>query len=197
MKIYRAISLNARTQGFGRENTNPDVLSIYEGMGMLGHNGWDWLAPTDSGLYFDCDINGIVTNVSEDSNGGRGIKIRTEDKDGIFQHRYWHLREANVRKGQIVETGDLIGWNDSTGKSTGPHLHRDLKPLTKIADGIYKNTYQNNGYFGAIEMAPYFQSIFVVDLMNNLKKKVGILAVLVSAYGKLIGLLKVVKTTNK
>ena len=90
----------------------------------------------------------------------------------------------------------MIGWNDSTGKSTGPHLHRDLNPLTKISDGNYKNTYQNNGYFGAIEMMPYFQSIFVVDLMNNLKKKVGILTALVNTYGKLIGLLKVAKKTK-
>ena len=64
--------------------------------------------------------------------------------------------------GQEVKCGDLLGLGDSTGLSTGDHLHFGLKPCNK--DGVSSN--EGNGYFGAIDPIPFYENIFVLDVLN-------------------------------
>ena len=47
--------------------------------------------------------------------------------DQTLETRYGHLSRFNVSLGQQVEQGDLIGWSGSTGLSTGPHLHFEIR----------------------------------------------------------------------
>ena len=172
MLIYRSIKTNHITQGFGRENTHDSLLPLYAGWGMKGHNGIDWLAKDGEPIYWDCfDCEGLVVKLSLEPNEGLGVVVRTEDKDGIFQHRFWHLKDINCKVGQILDSGTLIGHANSTGHSTGTHLHRDLKPLNKD----YKLTDPQNGYRGAISMDKYFKNIYIKAYVNNLKGQIGIL----------------------
>ena len=44
-----------------------------------------------------------------------------------MQTRYGHLSRLNVAEGQTVHKGDVIGFVGSTGRSTGPHLHYEVR----------------------------------------------------------------------
>lgn len=69
---------------------------------------------------------GTVTFVGGDSTLGLGWYVEIEHEDG-WQTTYAHLVEFAVDQGQHVSQGDVIGYNGSTGLSTGPHLHFEVK----------------------------------------------------------------------
>jgi murein DD-endopeptidase MepM/ murein hydrolase activator NlpD len=56
---------------------------------------------------------------------GYGISVVVDHHDGYFTH-YAHMSRDAVRIGQQVKAGDLLGYEGSTGDSTGPHLHFEV-----------------------------------------------------------------------
>lgn len=133
--------------------------SVYKYFGMAGHNGLDFPAKDWTPIY--ASLEGIVTELETERERGLGIGIVSEQEyewsdafsnaQGINQLkvRYWHLAGMNVKLGDKVKTGQLIGWADNTGYSTGSHLHFEVKP---VKDG--QNVLQNNKMFGAIDPLP-------------------------------------------
>ncbi len=166
------------------------MLKYYQDMGLLGHNGIDFIAKDGERLYWDCDISGVVIDTHIDGSGGLGVKVITQDKDGDFKHLFWHLKSFACQAGDILDSGDLLGYADNTGRSTGTHLHRSIKPVYLNSNGNWINTYGNNGYYGAVDLQPYFKNIFVKDLLANLRSQVSILQKVVELFKKLINLLK-------
>lgn len=70
-------------------------------------------------------FDGIVRIVQYDGRGyGRYIVIR--HRNGL-ESLYGHLSATNVTVGQLVKAGEIIGKGGSTGRSTGPHLHFELR----------------------------------------------------------------------
>lgn len=197
MRICRALKTNFLTQGFGE-----NLVPFYKELGMLGHNGWDWLVrcvirtlnPRCEPIYFDVwDCYGKVIKISDEPNEGRGVSIITEDKDGIFKHRYWHFYKPapGLEAGQIISPGTFLGWSGNSGRyTTGPHLHRDLKPMGQDTYGNYYKLHPNNGYFGAVNIKPYFKNIFIKDLRENLETQISLLMRLIRLYQLLINILK-------
>lgn len=145
----------------------------YSGFGLTGHNGVDWACTLGEPIYWDCDKKGTVILTNNDATAGVGCDIITEDSDGIFKHTFWHflLNGLKVRAGQTIDSGELIGFGNSTGWSTGNHLHRQLKKQGKDSLGRYYNLNQNNGYQGAIDLTPYFDNLFIRDIMKELLNK--------------------------
>jgi len=185
MILYRSLKTNWITQKFGRENTHKSLIPLYESFGLEGHNGWDWKAEDGEPIYWDCfDCVGKVVRLSLEPNEGLGVVVITEDKDGIFQHRFWHLKDIHCKVGQILDSGTLIGHANNTGYSTGTHLHRDLKPLNKD----YKLINPNNGYRGATDITPYFKNIYIKTYTDNLKSQVGVLKKIIRLLKDLIKL---------
>lgn len=181
MKIYRAVKTDRITQKFGE-----NLVSYYKDMGMLGHNGVDFLCQMGEKMYWDGSIKGKVIKTKISNTQGFGIYIVTEEEHERLLHIFWHNQAITVKPGQIVETGDLIGLGNSTGRSTGPHLHRGLYEIDKD----YHKLNYNNGYHGAIDPMPYFQNIFVVDKMYYLKKQKEELEKKISWLQKLIEAIK-------
>ena len=61
-----------------------------------------------------------------DWRGGYGLFVALEHGGGI-ETRYGHMSQLNVVPGQQVRKGDVIGFVGSTGRSTGPHLHYEIR----------------------------------------------------------------------
>lgn len=86
------------------------------------HNGMDFTAPTGTHVYATAD--GVV-QVAKDVGGGYG-KYVDLDHGYNYVTRYAHLSKINVRVGQKVLRGEVIGEVGNTGLSTGPHLHYEV-----------------------------------------------------------------------
>jgi murein DD-endopeptidase MepM/ murein hydrolase activator NlpD len=121
--------------------------SIYPVHGLLGngygwrrdpftgmrdfHQGLDLVAPLGTKVVAPAD--GIVTKVGQ--SGGFGNSVFISHGYGIIT-RYGHLSAYNVKIGQRVKRGDVIGMVGSTGRSTGPHLHYELLVHQRNVDPI-------------------------------------------------------------
>jgi len=66
---------------------------------------------------------GVVTKASWHSSYGRTVIIKHKDN---YETLYGHLSKLEVKEGQEVKVGDVIGKAGSTGRSTGTHLHYEL-----------------------------------------------------------------------
>ncbi len=93
--------------------------------GLHGHNGVDYGAPMGSPVVASASGRVILAKVGG-YNGGYGNMIIIAH-DGGIQTVYAHLSKVNVVTGQSVSQGQTIGTVGNTGKSTGPHLHFEVR----------------------------------------------------------------------
>lgn len=146
--------------------------SLYTSSGMKGHNATDLYATDGTPIYY-CGPEGFVEEIQSESARGLGLGIVTRDKfeyegkEYQMKTRYWHLKDFNVGYDDVVKTGDLIGWADNTGFSSGSHLHLELKPVLKNSKGTYYNAFQENGFYGAISPEPYFDGTYAKITFNT------------------------------
>ena len=87
------------------------------------HAGIDLAGPIGTPIYATAD--GTVQR-SEYNNGGYGNLVELDHGHGI-QTRYGHLSKSMVTAGQKVKRGDMIALMGSTGRSTGSHLHYEVR----------------------------------------------------------------------
>lgn len=86
------------------------------------HTGLDFRAA--SGDPVRVTANGKV--VSAGWSGGYGRMVEVDHGNGLST-RYGHLSEINVKVGETVKIGQVVGLVGSTGRSTGPHLHYETR----------------------------------------------------------------------
>lgn len=117
---------------------------FYKQFGFPGHNGIDYGIP--NGTPVKAAASGTVAMVAFE-NGGYGNYVKLAHTDGATQYNtyYAHLTNASVSAGQKVNAGDVIGFSNNTGASTGPHLHFGLRI-----------TGQNPSYKGYVDPMPFF-----------------------------------------
>lgn len=163
--------------------------AYYSQFGIKGHNGIDINTFRGQPVYAAHD--GEVTYAGVDTDEGYGVVLRTLDQrdyDGGTAHMktiYWHLLpNIQVKVGAKIKAGTLLGYADSTGISSGDHLHFALKPVAQGENyWSWENVEQNNGYKGAIDPAPYFNKCFAQDsqfVLNSLKSLINLLTLLIS-----------------
>lgn len=92
-------------------------------LGFLAfHSGMDFR--TSSGSSVLATANGTVT--AADYNDGYGNMVDIDHGNGLST-RYGHMSQILVSVGEHVSRGDVIGKTGSTGRSTGPHLHYEVR----------------------------------------------------------------------
>lgn len=100
------------------------------------HEGLDFSAPPGTPVYATGD--GVVNTSGWESAYGNMVEI---NHGYNYTTRYAHLSELCVKAGQTVHRGDLIGKVGNTGKSTGPHLHYEVRLKGAPQNPVYYHFY--------------------------------------------------------
>mgnify|MGYP003334209658 FL=1 len=126
----------------GRPSSNPGprIHPIFKRKSC--HTGWDLAAPTGTPVV--AADNGSVATISK--GGAYGNAVMLAHGGGMITF-YAHLSSVNVSVGQVVTKGQTIGGVGSTGWSTGPHLHFEVR-----IDGA---PYDPRGWFGGARTRVY------------------------------------------
>ena len=93
--------------------------------GIHGYNGVDLAAPTGTPIYASAKGTVIIARTSG-YNGGYGLYVAIKHPNGT-QTVYGHMSRVNVSVGQQVSQGEIIGAVGNTGRSTGPHVHFEIR----------------------------------------------------------------------
>lgn len=99
------------------------VTSNFGFRGYRWHYGID--LDLDTGDSIKASFDGIVRIAKWDGQG-YGNYVLLRHYNGL-ETLYGHMTKSLVEVGQLVKAGDLIGWGGSTGRSSGPHLHYEIR----------------------------------------------------------------------
>lgn len=86
------------------------------------HHGLDLAVATGTPVLATSGGRVVVAGWS----GGYGLLVTVDHGDGV-ETRYGHLSAVSVRSGDIIEDGELVGLAGSTGRTTGPHVHYEIR----------------------------------------------------------------------
>ena len=90
------------------------------------HNGIDLRAKYQD--VFATENLGKVVDTGYQKSGGNYVVVEYDRADGAkWRVSYCHLKDINVRKGDTVDAGKVLGVSGNSGNSTGPHLHLTVK----------------------------------------------------------------------
>ena len=167
-KSYDEILEKTKTQEIRMENIpaiqpvmNKDLKRVASGYGMRidpvyhvrrFHQGMDFTAPTGTEIF----ATGNATVKFSGWKQGYGNTVILDHGFG-YETLYAHLYKSLVRKGQKVRRSDIIALVGNTGKSTGPHLHYEVRLNGKPID-------PRNYYFYDLSPEEYDQ---MIQLSNN------------------------------
>lgn len=108
--------------------------------GRRQHKGIDLAGPVGTPVHAAAD--GTVSRADWFSSYGLFVSL---EHGGTLQTRYGHMSRLNVAAGQHVHKGDVIGYIGTTGRSTGPHLHYEVRiagaavnPVPYLQAGAYQ-----------------------------------------------------------
>jgi murein DD-endopeptidase MepM/ murein hydrolase activator NlpD len=141
--------------------SSKDLIRVASGFGLRihpyykiikFHAGMDFTAPMGTDVY--STGNGVVSAV-EYSKRGYGNHVIIDHGFG-YQTLYAHLDRPNVRRGQKVSRGDIIGFVGNTGLSLAPHLHYEVKINGQNVDPV-------NYYFNDLTPAEYDRMIEIAS----------------------------------
>jgi murein DD-endopeptidase MepM/ murein hydrolase activator NlpD len=99
--------------------------------GMHAHKGIDLAAPVGTPVYATAD--GTVERADWFSSYGRYVAI---EHGSALETRYAHMSRLAVAAGQHVNKGDIVGYVGTTGRSTGPHLHYEVRVAGEAVNPI-------------------------------------------------------------
>ncbi|MCC0575916.1 MULTISPECIES: LysM peptidoglycan-binding domain-containing M23 family metallopeptidase [Streptomyces] len=119
-------SSEATGSGWSAPLANPNVTTQYRASGASWssgyHTGSDFQAASGTPVL----AIGPGTVVSAGNSGSYGNEVVIKHEDGMYS-QYAHQSSLNVSVGQTVTGGQQIGLSGSTGNSTGPHLHFEVR----------------------------------------------------------------------
>ena len=104
---------------FGRVSSRYNLRRriAYYGNRIRPHKGTDFAAPIGTPIL--STANGVIVKSSYTRANGRYVTVK---HNNTYSTQYLHMQKSNVRVGQQVEQGDVIGWVGMTGNTSGPHV---------------------------------------------------------------------------
>ena len=104
---------------FGRVSSRYNLRRriAYYGNRIRPHKGTDFAAPIGTPIL--STANGVIVKSSYTRANGRYVTVK---HNNTYSTQYLHMQKSNVRAGQQVEQGDVIGWVGMTGNTSGPHV---------------------------------------------------------------------------
>ncbi len=144
------VSLDGSNKVITCDGLNPPegYKSLY---GAAGHLGLDLMAYHGQEVY--CARDGVVSFI--DTHPSSGLDIRVVSViDGVeYRHIYEHLLGYKPKVGDKVLTGQILGWADNTGFTSGDHLHFQVE---KMIDGV----------FVPIDPLPLMDTLYALDSLS-------------------------------
>ena len=144
------------TQAWGIYN------SIYLQFGFNRHNGIDFLPGIDGLLYAPCKLTVTMAGYQEKGAGnyvqGMSEPVEVNGKTCIVELTFMHLESFNVKIGDILDIGDIIGVPGSSGFSTGPHTHLSCRRLNMTLGHIDENDASNT-----FDQSSFFNGFYAID----------------------------------
>jgi len=122
-KYYRPIAYDES----GHISDTPAVRSA-NGEEVV-HGGYDIAIPEGTDIHAMCD--GIVESAGYDWKAGNFLIIRIDDDT---TYHYYHLKDISVQEGDSVKAGNVVATSGNTGRSTGPHLHVEIRKYYEGTD---------------------------------------------------------------
>jgi len=132
---------------------------------MKGHNGLDWGAPKGTPVLA-CRDGRLITKPLDPDGYGIYVRVQWEEDGYTWDSVYGHFEKIEGIDRDVKE-GDVIGYVDSTGYSTGHHLHFGLRKKLNGAVVDY-----SNGYLGYIDPMPYMK-IYIRKVKIEGTKEIG------------------------
>jgi murein DD-endopeptidase MepM/ murein hydrolase activator NlpD len=102
------------------------------------HTGIDFAGGVGAPIYSTAD--GVVMAAADEGNTGLGKNVRVLHKFGLIT-AYAHMDAISVTKDKKIRRGDLLGFVGTTGRSTGPHLHYEVRIKNTEPENYFELTY--------------------------------------------------------
>ena len=132
------------------------------------HRGIDLKAKRKTKVYATAD--GVVNFIEDKNRGSFGRVVQISHNYG-FETVYAHLRKTMVKSGDIVKKGDVIALSGNSGRSSGPHLHYEVRYARKVLDPKYFLKWNMKSYESIFEKQRRVKWESLVSLINEQKKK--------------------------
>lgn len=127
------------------------------------HGGTDFPVSMNTPVYSTCDGE-VVSVQSLTSSYGKHIKIKAVVNGNVVYMRYCHLNSFAVSTGEKVSAGQLIGYSGSTGNSTGPHLHYEVRNANDYYGNAGSPNLNPRNYLPGSSL--YFETNYQEDVKN-------------------------------
>ena len=131
------------------------------------HLGTDFAMPTGSAVRAPAD--GVVVKTGFQRYAGNYVVIQHSRK---FQTRYFHLSHILVHRGEKVKMGEEVALSGNTGRTTGPHLHYEVRVYGKAVNAMHVHLPTHNHLSG--KQLAHFES-HSKTLLAQLSKNVGVM----------------------
>ena len=132
------------------------------------HNGLDLRAARRSPVKVTAD--GVVKYVQAENKGTLGRVVIVSHNYG-FETTYGHLRFVNVKAGDVVTKGQLIGKSGNSGRSNGPHLHYEIRHANKILNPTSFTQWDLKNYDQIFEKQRRVEWESLIKLIKNQQSK--------------------------
>jgi len=128
------------------------------------HKGLDFRAKSNTPIKAPAD--GVVEFAGFHKRSGFGNLIILDHNYG-FRTYYGHLKKVAVKAGQFIKKGEIIGYTGSSGLSTGPHLHYEVRFISRALNPIYFVKWNNSSFKDIFKKEKYVPWESLINMINN------------------------------